>query len=240
MVERDDRNRRLCGAQRRRDGGCCRQPAVRGAMRCRMHAGNSRARAQAAVRDEVSNWTLGDPTVDPGEVLLRLVTQSAARVERYSRLLEQAYDAAERLRTAHEAQELLVEENPIGELDDDDRETAAVQQARQDLDRIFNVGGVAALVGYTYSATITGSVYASTEGIRGLARLEAEERDRCANFAAKAVAAGLAERQVRLAERQGQMIMQVLVAVLGDLGLDDDQIDQVPAMVERHLELVAG
>jgi hypothetical protein len=34
----------------------------------------------------------------------------------------------------------------------------------------------------------------------GLAQLEAQERDRCAGFAAKAVAAGLAERTVRIAE----------------------------------------
>ena len=39
------------------------------------------------------------------------------------------------------------------------------------------------------------------EAIRGLADLEAKERERCANFASKAVAAGLAERTVRIAER---------------------------------------
>jgi hypothetical protein len=40
------------------------------------------------------NWGLGVTKVDPGEVLLRLVTQSAARTEMYARLLEEAYDAA--------------------------------------------------------------------------------------------------------------------------------------------------
>lgn len=48
------------------------------------------------------------------------------------------------------------------------------------------------------------------EYVKGLARLEAEERDRCAGFATKAIAAGLAERQVRLAERQGVLLVQVL------------------------------
>jgi hypothetical protein len=42
-------------------------------------------------------------TVDPGETLLRLVTQSAARAERYAMLLEEAYEAAERLKQAHDA-----------------------------------------------------------------------------------------------------------------------------------------
>src|SRR5215211_5063407 len=62
--------------------------------------------------------------------------------------------------------------------------------------------GVAALVGNTYGAAKDVGVYVTGEAIRGLADLEAKERERCANFASKAVAAGLAERQVRLAERK--------------------------------------
>lgn len=236
-----DRPRRRCIA-RNRNGQQCGRWARPGATCCATHLRNPAAIRNAEVRAEVMRWGLGDATVDPGEVLLRLVTQSSARVERYSRLLEEAYDAAERLRAAHEAQELLLDPMPVGELDDDNRETAAIQQARQDLERIFHVGGVSALIGYQYSATITGSVYASTEAIRGLAKLEAEERDRCADFAAKAVKAGLAERQVRIAERQGAQIMEIMLAVLGDpaFELSDDKIDLVPAIVERHLALVAG
>jgi hypothetical protein len=52
------------------------------------------------------------------------------------------------------------------------------------------------------------------EAIRGLADLEAKERERCANFASKAVAAGLAERTVRIAERQGQLMVEMVQAVL--------------------------
>src|SRR6187551_2574869 len=37
--------------------------------------------SKAAVRAEVLSWGLGDSKVDPGEVLLRLVTQSAARAD---------------------------------------------------------------------------------------------------------------------------------------------------------------
>lgn len=59
--------------------------------------------AKAAVRAELLGWDLGDATVDPGEVLLRLVTQSAARAERYAMLLEEAYEAAERLKQTHDA-----------------------------------------------------------------------------------------------------------------------------------------
>jgi hypothetical protein len=52
------------------------------------------------------------------------------------------------------------------------------------------------------------------EAIRGLADLEAKERERCANFASKAVAAGLAESTVRIAERQGQLMVEMVQAVL--------------------------
>ncbi len=56
-------------------------------------------------------------------------------------------------------------------------------------------------VGNTYGAAKAISVYVTGEAIRGLADLEGKERERCANFEAKAVAAGLAERTARGAER---------------------------------------
>lgn len=181
------------------------------------------------VRAEIMQWGLGDSDVDPAEILLRLVSQSAARAELYGRMLQEAYDAAERLKTAHEAGDL-----PLFPPDED--APAAVDQARQDLDRIFNTGGVAALIGKTYSDNRDGSIYATGEQIRGLAELEARERDRCANFAAKAVAAGLAERQVKLAERQGAMILQVLTAVFSEIELTEAQLDRAPEVIRRHID----
>ena len=49
----------------------------------------------------------------------------------------------------------------------------------------FNTGRVAALVGNTYGAAKDVGVYVTGEAIRGLADLEAKERERCANFAGK-------------------------------------------------------
>jgi hypothetical protein len=57
------------------------------------------------------------------------------------------------------------------------------------------------------AATEDGELYKRGEYIRGLAVLEAQERDRCANFATKAVAAGLAERTGCVAYRQGQLMV---------------------------------
>lgn len=218
---------------RKANGDRCGGWRVRGSDKCYRHLPNPKARARAAVRAEVQAWGLGDAQVDPGEVLLRLVSQSAERAERYAGLLSDAYDAAERLRQAHDAHEFVVSADEDG----GDSVPAAVQAARADLDRIFGVGGVAALVGHTYAASNAGSVYATGEQLRGLAQLEATERDRCANFAAKAIAAGLAERQVKLAERHGALIADVLRAVLNDpvLGLSEQQRKAVPSVARRHL-----
>lgn len=222
---------------KKRDGEQCGNWASPGLKVCRYHgAGTKRAIARSAVIAEVMHWGLGDTAADPGEVLLRLVTQSAVRAERYAAMLEEAYDAAERLRAAHEAGHLLLAEDTSEE-----GEPAALQQARADLDRVFTTGGVAALVGQTYADTKNGDLYATGEAIRGLAQLEAAERDRCANFAAKAIAAGLAERHVRLAEQQGALIAEVLRAVLDDpeLGLTPEQRRAMPHVARRHLAVVS-
>jgi hypothetical protein len=142
---------------------------------CRYHGGGAQqVKVKAAIRAQVMNWDLGDSHVDPGEVLLRLVTQSAARAEHYSRLLQEAFEAAERLKQPHAVGMQI--DAPGDELAD------TAETARRDLDRIFNTGGVAALVGNTYGAAEDVGVYVTGEAIRGLADLEAKERERCANF----------------------------------------------------------
>jgi hypothetical protein len=221
-----------CKATSKQTGKQCKNCAIKGGEVCRKHGGGaSQVKAKAAIRAEVLNWGLGDSHVDPGEVLLRLVTQSAARAEHYSRLLQEAFEAAERLKQAHDAG------MQIDAPGDDLADTA--ETARRDLDRIFNTGGVAALVGNTYGAAKDVGVYVTGEAIRGLADLEAKERERCANFATKAVAAGLAERQVRLAERQGELLAQVIRGVLDELGLSAEQKQLAPEVVRRYLTAVA-
>jgi hypothetical protein len=179
------------------------------------------------------SWGLGDSHVDPGEVLLRLVTQSVAPAEMYARLLQEAFDAAERLKQAHEAGQNV---EALGDENADSAETA-----RRDLDRIFNTGGVAALVGNTYGAAKDVGVYVTGEAIRGLADLEAKERERCANFATKAIAAGLAERTVRVAERQGQLMVEMVQAALREVDLSPEQASAFKAALARQArELTAS
>jgi hypothetical protein len=201
---------------------------------CRFHGGASpHVASKAAVRAGVMSWGLGDSHVDPGEVLLRLVTQSVAPAEMYARLLQEAFDAAERLKQAHEAGQ------NVEALGDENADTA--ETARRDLDRIFNTGGVAALVGNTYGAAKDVGVYVTGEAIRGLADLQAKERERCANFATKAIAAGLAERTVRVAERQGQLMVEMVQAALREVDLSPEQASAFKAALARQArELTAS
>lgn len=180
-------------------GNACKLDAIRGGLVCHKHGGSApHVKANAAVRAEVMSWGLNDALlVDPGETLLKLVSQSAARVQRISTEIEQ-----------------LVNDSP------------SLHEA---------------LVAETWIPTENAGSYKAGEYIRGLAVLEAQERDRCATFCAKAIAAGLAERQVRLAERQGALIADVLRSVMGDasLGLSEEQRRVMPDVIRRHLAAVA-
>jgi hypothetical protein len=137
-------------------------------------------------------WGLHSHTADPGETLLKLVTQSAERANRYAAELEKLVAATPELRDA--------------------------------------------LVGDAY-----GEFGKQGEYIKGLAVVEAAERDRCANFCRIAIAAGLAERQVRVAERQGALLAELLRSVLSDpsLGLTAAQQGAVPALIRQHLSLAS-
>lgn len=180
-----------CKATAKSSGRQCGNPPIKGGTVCEIHGGSAPAvRARAGVRAELANWGLGDACADPGEVLLRLVTQSAARAQRYAAELEDLVAESESLRKA--------------------------------------------LIGEAW-----GEFGQVGEYVRGLAQLEAAERDRCANFATKAIAAGLAERQVRLAERQGAVMAEVIRRILADLGVADGP--QVAQVVSTRLrEVTAG
>ncbi|MFC4244955.1 hypothetical protein ACFOYW_16390 [Gryllotalpicola reticulitermitis] len=73
------------------------------------------------------------------------------------------------------------------------------------------------------------------EYIRGLIQLESDERDRLAVFSSKAIAAGLAERQIRLTERHGQMLAMTMGAIMDDLGLTKEQRVALPDVIRREV-----
>lgn len=66
-----------------------------------------------------------------------------------------------------------------------------------------------------------------------------KERKHLVDVSKAAIAAGLEERRVRLAEQQGSLLAGVIKAILGDLDLSPEQVARVPEVVPRHLRAVA-
>lgn len=181
-------DRPRCTAHRK-NGQPCTGPAVKGTdpERCRMHGGNQQKDRE--LRQAVSEWKLGDPTLDPGEVMLAACTVAWYRfVEAH-----QAYDAA-----------------------------------------VAEHGYDKATVGSTY---VEGSK--TGEYIRGLAAQMGSWWDRAQKASGACVAAGLAERQVRLAERQGQLVAELLAAALEAANASPEQREAAYGAVRGRLTLVS-
>lgn len=94
----------------------------------------------------------------------------------------------------------------------------------------------------------TTGVYGRTYHVSGVPTGEAkphvlvvlynQERDRLRAVCEAAIRANVEERRVQLAEREGQMIADVLKGVLTELGVYDRP--EAPAIVRKHLALVAS
>lgn len=70
------------------------------------------------------------------------------------------------------------------------------------------------LVGDTFAAGAEGQRVRTGEQVRGLVKLEAEWRDRTVRYAKTAHDMGIAEREVRVAERTGQQLAGAVRAIL--------------------------
>jgi hypothetical protein len=117
---------------------------------------------------------------------------------------------------------------------------ARAQRYGEELERLVAKQGLHdALVGAGLVVDANGKSHPVGEYVRGLTQLEAAERDRCASMCAKAIAAGLGERQVRLAERQIVLLGEVLRAVSLDpaLALSDAQRAALPEVIRAHVGL---
>lgn len=67
-----------------------------------------------------------------------------------------------------------------------------------------------------------------------------EERDKLIKYSEIALRAGLAERAVRLAERQGELMALAVERILGQLGLTDEQLLRVPDVVPGVLREIGS
>jgi hypothetical protein len=151
--------RRQCTATSTRSGQRCRKAPIKGGTVCLTHGGATRMVAsRAAVRAEVLAWGLDQPSVDPGETLLALVSMAAGRLRLVSSLLQAQYEGQQ------------------GAPDDAD-----------DDGMVSIPAGVRALIGHKYALTRDGDRLPVEEAVRGLAAYEAEWTDRLARLCKTAI-----------------------------------------------------
>lgn len=116
------------------------------------------------------------------------------------------------------------------------------QQLSVELEGIVAASGSLqkALTADSYAATENGGSVKTGEYVRALTQLEMSERKFCADMCAKAIAAGLEDRRVRVAEQTGALLAGVVQAILGDLGLSAEQQQLVPTVVPARFREILG
>lgn len=212
-----------CTAKSKRTGNPCRNAAVTGATVCRLHGGAApqvrRAGAVRAARLEAHAEAermvaRAGVDADPIEHLLESLHRAAALCEVWGQMVAALDAKAER--EARQAETLR------GELGYDvDRDPASPN------DLVVRPGDLLLALNYRGEAHVHPFV---TEYQTAL--------DRRARFAKLCIDAGIAERQVRLAEQQAQVMVQILRAFAEDQGVE--WTPDVAKSAGRHLRLVAG
>jgi hypothetical protein len=219
-----------CSKNSKRTKTRCHAPAIRGLDRCWSHAGEKLETAKAK-GEAITAWSAmaialanvgGRLTVEPvvttRDAVLGMLQMSWLRAHLYAGLLE------EQVRRAKEARgEPGGREAYYGGDGDDEGEAQARVGAP-------SVGPGAGLIGHTFSGVKDIGIFASGEAIRGLAQLEAAERDRCVRFAKTAHEMKIDDQQIEIAKAQGRMLADVvrrisdglLAAVLAALGAIED------------------
>ncbi|MGC5012561.1 hypothetical protein ACLQ2R_17495 [Streptosporangium sp. DT93] len=223
----DQHKRWECSKKSKRSHERCHAFAVRGTAACPTHSGTTLEVAKAKGEALSAAWSAlhAEPSVSATEAVLGMLQMSWARVHLYAGLLRRQVEEAQN--APGPGSGVLGEE----------------------------AGHGAGLIGYSRSANAELGLYATGEAVRGLATLEAQERDRCVRFAKVCHDMGIAEQQVRLAEHQGAMLAAVIrgsldahlgrvLEVLGN-SAEADVIRRswqgwVETIVPAQIELVAG
>lgn len=209
----EQHDRRECTARRKGGDRECHSPAIRGLSHCRMHAGVSGAvaKAKGEALEALSAWSAvaaadGAATVEPARAVLGMLHMSWTRVHLLAGMLEQQVD-----RDGLRAEDSVEDGDGSGA----PRSGFAVP------------GDSGGLIGHTFAADKQAGVFASGEAVRGLAQLEAQERDRCVRFAKAAHDMGIADREIDLAERQARGVALGLAAVLNALAVEASRREEM-------------
>lgn len=224
QTHRDHRGRPGCTghiSSGPRKGEPCTKSRRRGQSVCDSHGGRARQNVAAAERRQHERVaaeaveTLGLPVdISPTDALLEEVRWTAGHVRWLRRKVQELQD-----RPSH-AVTSLTDGSDLGYGDP---------------------RSVGALTWGTTKVT-TGDSKGTTQEARPSIwyDLYARERDHLVKVSQAAIRAGVEERRVRLAEQQGELVGNVIMAILADLGLSPEQQTRVGEVVPRHLRLLTG
>ena len=211
-----------CTAKSKRSGQQCGNHALKGATVCRMHGGKA-PQVQAAAKVRAARIAAHEEAqrmvaragvdADPIEHLLESLHRAAALVEAWGVMVAAIDEMAERESDdrGHLRGELGYEEVPH------DHGTDVVVLPK---DRMMAVNAKGEARVHPYMVEYQNAL------------------ERRAKFAKLCIDAGIAERQVRIAEEQGQLIAQMIGGILDDLKIE--RTPEVTRTVGRHLRLVAS
>jgi hypothetical protein len=213
-----------CGAKKRQGIGHCTQVAGwgtdhPGVGKCKLHGGATESGRKAATREGAEQEAqrmvrLAGVDQDPIEHLLESLHLAAALVQVWGTMVAAIDVKAEE---EAEADGFLRGELGYEEVESDKGFTDMVVRPK---DRLMAVDSRGESQVHPYMA----------EYQRAL--------ERRAKFAKLCIDAGVAERQIQLVERQGQLVAQAIKAILDELGVGDRP--EVPSVVRRHLSLVSA
>ena len=210
-----------CQAKSKRSGQRCKNPPVTGATVCRMHGGSAPQVRQVAVvraarieaeREAQRMVARAGVDADPIEHLLESLYRAAALVEVWGSMVAVLDDHAEQ-----EAMERDEIRGTLGYHENTDE---------RDHDELR-------VVSHDRLLTLT---HRGESQVHPYVREYQAALERRARFAKLCIDAGIAERQVKIAEEQGQLIAKAIRGILEELGVADRK--ETPGVVRKHLSLV--
>ncbi|WP_166345032.1 hypothetical protein [Phytoactinopolyspora limicola] len=187
-----------CTRNSKRTKTTCHQVAIPGTDACKHHAGVP-LEVQRAKGEAITAWSAlgGEPEISHTEVVLRILQLTWLRVNLYGDLLRQQFENDKR-------------ESSSGG-DGENKPHGA------DVHGNPETGG---LIGFSYSGVKDIGIFASGEAMRGLTRLEADERDRAVRFAKVAHEMGVADAVIDVIRKQADQVQTLLVGVVSRLGFE--------------------
>jgi len=217
-----------CQAHRKSDGQPCTQRAMHGQAVCKVHGGMAKQNRAAAARRlaeaqaSTAVRTLGlRVDVSPAEALLDEVQWTAGHVLWLRGKVQELGDELD-----------FIESN----LDGSDARGVSVHPAPARHELVW---------GRKQSTHKGSGQWPGTDKVDAAAPsvwyvLYTQERAHLVTVCTAALKAGVEERRVQLAEKQGELVAQVIRGVLDDLGLTPEQEERVGLVVPARLRLLAG